>query len=288
MATDVRYFWLPLVTLLLAITGCSAATGDPDSEELVGAPETVESRSDGLSGYVAVGSTLRATANVNLRNGPGTTYTVLRVIADGSTVTNEASTPLNGFYRVKHNGTLGWAYGAYFQIASGGSDDSSSDAPSSVRAAAITRARAAKGFSYWWGHGRFRTDGVTSATAGSCSGSCPDCSHGGSYGGDCSGLAAKVWRVPSSNTDLSDDEHPYTTANFNSDTSQWSSVPRANVKQADAMVYRQDGSGHIFIYDSGDGWNQMYAYECKGCSYGCIGGYRTASSAFHAIRRAGW
>ena len=59
------------------------------------------------------------------------------------------------------------------------------------------------------------------------------------------------------------------------DTSLWKTVSRSNLKAADAMVYRSGGAGHIFLYTSGDGWGSMYAYECKGCSYGCVAGYRT-------------
>ena len=101
-------------------------------------------------------------------------------------------------------------------------------------------------------------------------------------------MVAKAWQVPSSNDKLSVDSHPYSTVSFNSDTSQWKSVSRSNVRKADAMVYNSNGAGHIFLYSSGDGWGSMYAYECKGCSYGCVAGYRTASSAYHAIRRAGY
>jgi hypothetical protein len=32
----------------------------------------------------------------------------------------------------------------------------------------------------------------------------------------------------------------------------------------------------------------MYAYECKGCADGCVYDLRTASSAYHAIRRTGY
>ena len=97
-----------------------------------------------------------------------------------------------------------------------------------------------------------------------------------------------MWQVPSSNTDLTSDSHPYSTSDFYDDTSQWSTVSRDNLKDADAMVYRSGGSGHVFIYKNGDGWGSMYAYECKGCSAGCVKGYRTATSAYHGIHRAGF
>jgi hypothetical protein len=99
---------------------------------------------------------------------------------------------------------------------------------------------------------------------------------------------AKVWQVPSSNTDLGVDSHPYSTADFHADTSQWRTVPQDQMQVADAMVYRSGGAGHIFVYERGDPWGSMYVYECKGCSYGCVAGMRTASSAYHSIRRAGY
>lgn len=335
--------------------GCSAQPHDPDSEELT---EDVGTNGEGVTGSLGVGSQLKATGNVNLRSSASTDASILHVVPKGSTVTVEAASPSNGFYKVKHNGTVGWSYGQYYEPVGGsvdalpngstltstadvnlrkgpgtgydiitvvptGSDvtvvngtpdngfykvdyqgqvgwssgkyysTSSSggggnDPPAATEQdAAIERAKSAVGFSYWWGHGRFLEAGP-SGKAGSCSGSCPNCSHSGSYGGDCSGLAAKVWQVPASNDTLSDDSHPYSTVSFNSDTSQWKTVSRGSVKKADAMVYNESGKGHIFVYSKGDGWGSMYAYECKGCSYGCVAGYRTASSSYHAIRKNGW
>ena len=75
---------------------------------------------------------------------------------------------------------------------------------------------------------------------------------------------------------------------FDKDSSRWSTVSRGKVEPADAMVYNDNGHGHIFVYAKGDGWGSMYAYECKGCADGCVYDLRTASSAYHAIRRAGY
>ncbi|MEZ4295012.1 MAG: SH3 domain-containing protein [Polyangiaceae bacterium] len=361
MWSHVRNACLAVVVAAVASSGmfsCAAAPSDPDSEELI---EDVGTQGEGVSGSLAVGTELVATANVNLRKDATTSSGVIYTIAEGSKVTVEQSSPKNGFYKIKHNGTIGWSYGQYYEptggssgnvatttltatsdvnlrkgpstsyavltvvptgasvkvvnptpdngfynidyngtvgwssgkyytdgASSGGGSGGGSGGSSTKADAAMTRAESAVGFSYWWGHGRFNPSGVTSGTKGSCSGSCPNCSHSGSWGGDCSGLAAKVWQVPSSNTDLTVDSHPYSTANFNEDTSQWSTVSRSNVKKADAMVYRSGGAGHIFMYSKGDGWGSMYAYECRGCSAGCIKGYRTASSSYHAIRRAGY
>ena len=47
-------------------------------------------------------------------------------------------------------------------------------APASMtRTAIINLGKTVVGYSYWWGHGRWRTDG---AQHGSCKGSCPSCS----------------------------------------------------------------------------------------------------------------
>jgi uncharacterized protein YraI len=338
---------LAILASSIAFSGCMAGSTSVDSNELHGADDGVASGSDGLTGSVPVGSTLKATTDVNLRTGPSTSYSILHVIPSGATVTVTNANPSNGFYQVNHGGTVGWSSGAYFTLVSGGgggsgggsygtctvngvsgtciatsacgagshstpgycpgpanieccTPDSSGSGGSGAggsggsggsggaTGAAIARAKSGTGFSYWWGHGRFLDAGPTSSTAGSCSGSCPSCSHSGTYGGDCSGYAAKVWEVPSSNDVLSSDSHPYSTSDFNVDSSQWSTVSRSSLKEADALVYNSGGEGHIFIYDSGDGWGSIYAYECKGCSYGCVAGFRTASSSYHGIRRAGY
>jgi uncharacterized protein YgiM (DUF1202 family) len=267
---------------LMSAVGCSATPEEPDSDSLVGAPEDVVTKGEGVSGSLAVGSTLVSTTDVNHRTGPSTSYKILHVVPQGSKVTVVESSPKNGFYKIKHNGTIGWSYGQYYKPAA------SSSPSSTKRDAAIARAQSGMGFSYWWGHARFRPEGPTASNKGTCSGSCPNCSHSGSYGGDCSGLVGKVWQVGSNNDSLTTDSHPYSTASFVHDTSQWSTVSRSNLKKADAMVYNSNGAGHIFVYEKGDGWGQMYAYECKGCSYGCVHDLRSASSAYHGIRRAGY
>ncbi|NUP04644.1 MAG: SH3 domain-containing protein [Polyangiaceae bacterium] len=285
--SPIAAFFALITTLVVA---CAPGTNDPDNENLQGADETTATGEDGLSGNIAVGTKLVSTANVNLRTGPSTSNSIKYTIPNGSTVVVQEAAPQNGFYKVKHNGTIGWSYGAYYEISAPPpvDDDGGSDPVSDVRQQAILRAKSGVGFSYWWGHGRFRADGPTSSTKGSCSGSCPNCSHSGSYGGDCSGYAAKVWAVPGSNNDIADDEHPYSTADFVQNTSNWSIISRDALQQADAMVYRQNGAGHIFIYDHGDAWGSPYAYECKSCSGGCVAGTRSVSSAYKAIRRTGW
>ncbi len=57
------------------------------------------------SGYV--------TANLNLRSGAGTSYSVLRVIPSGGAVTVLSGPTPNGWYNVNYNGTGGYVYGVY-------------------------------------------------------------------------------------------------------------------------------------------------------------------------------
>ena len=273
--------------------GCTANV-PADSEVLYGAPDDVAETTSGMTGSVPIGSTLQTTTGVNFRKGAGTSYSVIRVLPEGSeVVTVGQTTSTNKFYKVIHQGTTGWVHGAYLKLVSSGTDDPPPDPqvdpqPSGSRAGAIARAKASVGFSYWWGHGRWRPEGPTSSTKGSCSGSCPSCSHSGSYGADCSGMVAKAWQVPSSNDDLTSDSHPYSTGNFISGTSQWSIVSRGSLETADALAYNNGSSGHVVLYESGDGWGSVWVYECKGCSAGCVHDLRTCSSSYKGVRRAGY
>jgi uncharacterized protein YraI len=279
-----------VVTVPSMLIGCSVeqADGGEESEELVGAEEddgTDGRGAESVVGTVAAGAQLRTTANLNLRSSPSTSARILHVIPKGSLVTVVSGTPKSGWYNIKHGGQAGWGYGVYLdKVASSGGGGGGSTAID----AGIARAKAGVGFSYWWGHGRWSSSGPTASTKGSCSGSCPSCSHSGSYGADCSGYVAKIWRVPASNDVLTDDSHPYYTGNFVTNTSLWSGVSRGSAKRGDAFVYNSGGAGHIFLFESGDGWGSMWAYEAKGCSYGIVRNLRTAGSNYKAIRRAGW
>jgi len=138
-------------------------------------------------------------------------------------------------------------------------------------------------YSYWWGHDQWRRDG---AEHGSCSGSCPNCTHSGSYGADCSGYVGKVWQVPSP-IDLTTYSHPYSTREFRYSSTHWDHVSRGDSRKADAMVYRNSSNsgGHIVLYESGDPWGSSWVYEAKGCSYGIVHNLRSIGSSYVTIRR---
>jgi hypothetical protein len=147
----------------------------------------------------------------------------------------------------------------------------------------VDLARSGVDYSYWWGHDQWREDG---AQHGSCSGSCPDCTHSGSYGADCSGYVGKVWQVPSPIA-LTTYSHPYSTREFRYSSTHWDQVSRGDSLKADAMVYRNSSNtgGHIVLYESGDPWGSSWVYEAKGCSYGIVHNLKSIGSSYVAIRR---
>ena len=218
------------------------------------------------------------------------------VIPSGANVTTvNVSQPSGGWYNVKYNGVTGWSYGSYLNLVSqpstgGNPTPTPTPTPSSSgRDGAISRAQSGVGFSYWWGHGRWMPGGLTSSNKGVCTGSCPNCSHSGGYGADCSGYVGKIWQVGPNGSDSTIDGHPYSTSTFVGSSSQLEHGRAAsNAVKGDALVYNQNGAGHIFLYESGDAWGSMWAYEAKGCAIGIVHDLRTASSAYKVIRRAGY
>jgi SH3 domain-containing protein len=275
--------------LLLMSVGCSGSREEAlESAELKAADETVAVEAlEAPRECVKALARLETGAALNLREGPSSTAHVLLTMPEGSelSISGASGCPENGYYPVRFGGFTGWAYGAHLRTST--STLVAAISAENSRDEAVARAQSGVGFSYWWGHGRWLETGATSTNKGSCSGSCPSCTHSGSYGADCSGFAAKVWVVPSSNNDLSVDAHPYSTAVFENEYHGWHNVARADLKRADAMVYNTDGAGHIFIYDRTDQWGNVFAYECKGCVDGCVEGFRGVSASYKGIGRDG-
>jgi cell wall-associated NlpC family hydrolase len=273
---------------LVACVGCGGVTDATVGGALLeGADESLATSTGELAQWLPEGTTLRSTTGVNLRKGPSTSYGIIAVVPKGAVVTTaKAGAPSNGFYQVRFGALVGWTHGAYYKR-----EAQAAPAPvaaASAREAAIERARSGLGFSYWWGHGKWQPSGATASNAGSCAGNCPDCTHAGSNGADCSGYAAKVWQVPAGNVDPAVDAHPYSTLNFVSPSSQWQEIPWEQLQVADALVYRKDGAGHMFIYESQDSWGWMWAYEARGCSYGIVHNLRSVASVYKAIIRSDW
>ena len=247
-----------------------------------------------------MGATLRVTAtSLNLRSGVGTSHAILTVLSCGTRVTVVGG-PTTGWWNVRAGTFTGWASGAYLVTETafdasvcGGAPTPTVDAgtptgptptmPGEV-SQMFTLARSAVGYSYYWGHGSWGTDG---RDHGSCSGSCPGCTHTGRYGADCSGFVAKVWQIPSPSP-VTTDRHPYSTYNFVNSTTHWSRVNRASLRPGDALTYNTNGAGHIVLFESGsDPWGSVWVYEARGCATGIVHNLRTIGSNYVAIRREG-
>ena len=264
-----------LLALLLAGCGAGQVTngdGDSDSQET-----TADVQFD--SAVVGKKATVTATDGLHLRTGPSTSDGVILTMPHGAVVSVVGGS--GGWYKVTYSGHTGWCDGAYLSPDAGGGG---SEGGQSAADKAIARAQTGVGFSYRWGGGCWNPG---SSAHGACYGSCPNCTHSGEWGADCSGYVAKVWQVPSA-VALTSCSHPYSTYNFYNQTTHWENISRSSVKRGDAYVYNSGSEGHIFLYDSGDRWGWVKAYEAKGCSYGIVHDTRMAYSYYKPIRRYGY
>jgi uncharacterized protein YraI len=295
-----------LLALVVFVAACgSPPPASPDLGDEEGDPTPdlygVKGASDdgGSSAGLTVGGQARTTATeLNLRDGAGTSANVLTVMPCGSTVNvlaGPSTTPVAGWWQVNFDGTIGWASGKYLVDAGqfnpavcGASAPPPPDggSPGATANDIFARAKLGVGYSYYWGHGSWRDDGTL---IGSCSGTCPSCTHSGQYGADCSGFVAKCWQVPAA-SDITIDAHPYSTYDFynsQAPTVAWSQVARSSTQPADAMVYRSGSEGHIVLVESGDPWGNLWLYEARGCATGIVHDLRSVTSAYISIRRAG-
>jgi uncharacterized protein YraI len=276
----------------LALTACGSKvqgdSGEDDIEQADGGG------ADGSEPQLQMGAVMRVTANsLNLRDGVGTGANILVAMPCGASVQvvgGPSTTPVIGWWQVSYMGQTGWASGKYL------TPDASFDAatcamtppdlpPSSQGVADIfALAKPAVGYSYYWGHGSWRSDGQS---PGSCSGSCPSCTHTGQYGADCSGFVAKVWQIPAPSP-IEKDLHPYSTYNFVNSEIHWTKVPRSTLQPADSLVYNTNGKGHIVLVESGsDPFGSLWMYEARGCSTGIVHNLRSLASTYSAIRKKG-
>jgi hypothetical protein len=280
------------VALALAFLACSSSEEaiQPNVAGDVGDDTPVVALPDDPSLPImpAPSDTMRTTGDVNLRDKPSLDGAVLRVIPTGTVVTLLDKVPQNNFYNVEALGVRGWMSGKYLEANTPAPMPMPGDlsgAPSPDNA--IARAKPAMGFSYYWAGGAWLAEGPTAATKGSCSGNCPTCNHSGKYGADCSGLVAKAWQYGAK--DLATNSHPYGTIHFVTPKAGfWIAANRGAMQKADALVHNEAGSGHIVLYERGDGWGAPVVYECKGCAYGCVYNARNFGSTYKAIRRAGF
>jgi len=92
----------------------------------------------------ASAASYRATAGVNLREGPGTSFAVVRVIPDGATVEVTGNAQF-GFLPVTYSGSSGYASADYLTSGGGSSSPDPSPSPESGTAGGPTGTRYAEG-----------------------------------------------------------------------------------------------------------------------------------------------
>lgn len=234
-----------------------------------------------------------AQSGLHLRRAPNTGAAIILTMPHGSEVDVLAQS--GGWFSVRYHGTIGWAHGGYLEAVHGGGQPAphpAPPAPSSPPAHhpgtpvgdAIARAESGLGFSYHWGGGCWQPG---SSAHGACYGNCPNCSHSGTWGADCSGYVSKIWQVPGSEA-LTHCSHPYSTNEFHNTQAHWRAVPRSQARLGDAFVHHSGGAGHIFVYGGGDAWGSIRAYEAKGCHFGIQRNMRGADSSYKVIRRNGY
>jgi|HubBroStandDraft_6_1064221.scaffolds.fasta_scaffold426813_1 uncharacterized protein YraI len=132
-------------------TGSTGSTGGAggansssvDSSTSVGSTSSSSSASgtggasSSSSGAPPACTTLVTTADLNLRSGPGTTFSILDVIPDGSTVTLLDPTEQNGFENIAYQTETGWSSAMYLEPACSTSTSSSSSSSSSSSGATV-------------------------------------------------------------------------------------------------------------------------------------------------------
>ncbi len=158
------------------------------------------------------------------------------------------------------------------------------DPPPMSRADFICLAESGVGFSYWWGGECWCATGCspdTSCGVGTCTGSCPDCTHTGSYGADCSGYVSRIWQVPDPYAVDACGTERYVAASFTASGPYWDVIDRDDILPGDALA----SSSHVMLYESGDPWGYPAVFEAKGCSYGIVYNTRSVSSSYVAARR---
>ncbi len=163
--------------------------------------------------------------------------------------------------------------------------------PAEPAEAIVCRGTSAEGFSYEWGGECWCSTGcdpdLTSCSPGVCTpnpgfSGCPDCTHSGTYGADCSGFVSKAWQVPDPQPTDACDVTRYVAASFTSDHSYWNVVPMTSLQPADAVA----SSSHvILVIGYEDSYGEHEVVEAAGCTPGIIRHSRTFSSSYSGARR---
>jgi hypothetical protein len=157
--------------------------------------------------------------------------------------------------------------------------------------AILCRGASAEGFSYEWGGECWCRNGcapdLTSCDPGVCTpdpgySGCPNCSHSGTYGADCSGFVSKAWQVPDPYATDACDVSRYVASSFTADHTYWNVVPMTGLQPGDAVA----SSSHvILVIGHQDAFGDHEVVEAKGCTYGIVRQSRSFSSSYSGARR---
>ncbi len=290
-ATFIRLTALVITATSIACSGAGVEdsyTADSPDADLAKFGDIDENAGGGDG--ITIGGAVNVTADsLNLRDAVGTSGMILATMPCGTELPvsdGPSITPLAGWWQVTYDGKTGWASGKYlapvaqFNPLACGTNAGGTPAVSEM----LARAELGVGYSYYWGHGSWRSD---NAQRGTCVGSCPGCTHTGQYGADCSGYVAKIWQVPSPSA-LEIDQHPYSTSNFYNEETYWHAVPRNEMQPGDAFVRRVDGGGHMgVLHEATDPFGALWVYEARACATGVVHNLRTIDSSYKFIRRNG-
>lgn len=93
------------------------------------------------------GQTAVTTSELNLRTGPGYGYDIRYVMGSGDAVTITGD-PRNGFYKIIHQGTNGWALGDFLDFSGGGGGSSSGGATGDAATTSTLNLRAGPGTNF--------------------------------------------------------------------------------------------------------------------------------------------
>ena len=157
--------------------------------------------------------------------------------------------------------------------------------------AIVCRGLSAVGFSYWWGGECWCSNGCAPDLVGCAPGvctpnagstGCPDCTHTGTYGADCSGFVSRAWQVPDPLATNACNTARYVASDFTADHAYWSVVPMNDLRPADAVA---SDSHVILVIGAVDAYGENDCVEAKGCSYGIVRNSRTFSSVYSGARR---
>jgi hypothetical protein len=155
----------------------------------------------------------------------------------------------------------------------------------------LCRGTSAEGFSYWWGGECWCAAGCTpdlaSCAPGACTANagstgCPDCTHTGTYGADCSGFVSKAWQVPDPHAVDACHVDRYVASSFTADHAYWDVVSMDSLQPGDAVA---SDSHVILVIGYEDNAGEHEVVEAKGCSYGIVRQSRTFASQYSGARR---